>query len=141
MKPIFRVVPDTNILLGASLSKDSASPNIEFLNRWENEEFIFLYSDDTLLEYIEKLYDKKIDAQKIKRLISALMKVGEQVSIESYHTPPFPTDPDDIAFLLCAENGDASHLVTNDAHLLTLPPYRTFKICKVIPFLEELRVQ
>lgn len=46
-----------------------------------------------------------------------------------------------IAFLLCAINGAASHLVSYDEHLLSLRHAYTaeFSICQPIDFLADLR--
>ena len=51
----------------------------------------------------------------------------------------YPKDEDDIAFVLCAENGKATHLITYDPDLLNIKDYFKFKICKTIEFLTEFR--
>jgi putative PIN family toxin of toxin-antitoxin system len=141
MKSIFSTVPDTNVILSAHLSKNSSSPNSEYLRLWVDDKFEILYSEDTLEEYVEKLLEKHVPISLIERFISQMSHKGVRISIDKFHVPPFPTDPDDIAFLLCAENGNATHLITHDAHLLdnNVGFYRTFKICRIIPFLHELR--
>ncbi len=122
----FKVVPDTNVVVASEKSTRSTSPNKELFERWRNGEFELLYSDDTLLEYIEKI-------------IRALLKLGREVRIEFYHLPLYPIDPDDIAFLLCAENGEATHLVSYDTHLKDIAAFYSFKVCKPLNFLFELR--
>ncbi|OQY54043.1 MAG: hypothetical protein B6245_21915 [Desulfobacteraceae bacterium 4572_88] len=59
--------------------------------------------------------------------------------IESFHFPRYPDDPDDIPFLLCAGNGEATHIITYDKHFEDLNNYYDFKICKPLAFLFELR--
>ena len=51
----------------------------------------------------------------------------------------YPKDEDDIVFVLCAENGNATHLITYDTDLLNIKEYFKFKICKTIEFLSEFR--
>jgi predicted nucleic acid-binding protein len=52
--------------------------------------------------------------------INAIWKLGEHTSIQYFHLANYPSDPDDIAFVLCAENGYATHLLSYDKHLLDL---------------------
>jgi len=115
-----RPVTDTNVLLASEKSKSATSPNREYIQRWRNDEFTFLYSEDTLLEYIKKMQEKHISEDSIKKFLGALFELGVQVYIAFYHLPVYPVDPDDIAFLLCADNGEATHLLTYDRHLEAL---------------------
>ena len=116
-----------------------SSPNKEFFERWKNDEFDILYSDDTLLEYIEEMREKKIPEEIIKKLIRAILELGRNVHIIFFHLPFYPVDSDDIGFLLCAENGKATHIVSYDSHLKAIEPFYSFKVCKTLEFLFELR--
>jgi len=129
-KTSFKVVPDTNVLIASEKSISESSPNKEFFERWRNEEFDILYSDDTLLEYIEKMREKDIPEEIIKKLIRAILELGRNVYIIFYHLPFYPVDSDDIAFLLCAENGKATHVVSYDSHLKSIEPFYSFKVCE-----------
>lgn len=139
----FKTVPDTNILLAAT-SNNPKSPNREYFERWLNKaEFDLMYSDDTLAEYALKLKSEKFNLpeEKIEALISSIVMLGLHVDIKYFHLPVYPEDPDDVSFVLCAENGNASHLISYDHHILDLK-YRhefDFKICKLIDFLREIR--
>lgn len=139
MKTSFRVVPDTNVVIASEKSKSESSPNKEFFGRWRNNEFEILYSEDTLLEYIEKMRELNIPKEIIKKLIRALLELGKQISIVFFHLPLYPSDPDDISFLLCAENGNATHLISYDPHLKETEHVYSFKICGTLEFLYELR--
>lgn len=139
MKTSFRVVPDTNVVIASQKSTSESSPNKEFIDRWQSGEFEILHSDDTLLEYVEKMRELKVPEEIIRKLIRAMLELGRHVRIEFYHLPVYPSDPDDIAFLLCAENGNATHLVTYDPHLEEIGQYYTFKVCGTLAFLFELR--
>jgi len=139
MKTTFRVVPDTNVVIASEKSSSESSPNKEFFVRWKNDEFEILYSDDTLLEYIEKLTEKNIPEAIIKMFSRAILELGQYIEIVFYHLPRYPTDSDDIAFLLCAVNGTATHLVSYDPHLEQVKHFFPFKICETLEFLFELR--
>ena len=139
MSVLFRVVPDTNIFIAAQKSKSLGSPNKEFFEHWQKTEFDLLYSEDTLLEYVEKLRELGIVEQTIKKLVQAILALGIEVQIVYFHLRHYPEDPDDIAFLLCAVNGDATHIVSQDNHLLRLNYLYPFTICRTVDFLRELR--
>ena len=135
----FKTVPDTNVILATS-SENPKSPNREYYERWlYNQEFDLLYSDDTLHEYIEKLEARGDSEENIIQFLTAILKIAVKVEINFFH---LPEDPDDIAFVLCAENGNASHLISYDHHILDLKYQHKFdfKICKIIEFLQEIRV-
>lgn len=138
MNSALRTVPDTNVIIAAQ-SLGAASPNREFVERWQNEEFELLYSEDTLREYIQKLLASGVPREKIFRLIVAIRKLGAYTTIQFFHLIKYPADPDDIPFLLCAHNGQATHLISYDPHLLDLNGLYPFKICKTLDFLFEVR--
>ncbi len=118
----------------------SSSPNSEYLDRWKTGELVLLYSRDTFQEYIEKLVAKGLPEAVIRSFLRALQELGEEIFIEHYHLPVYPVDVDDIAFLLCAVNGDATHLITYDKHLLDIQEPYPFKICETAEFLRELEI-
>ncbi|MBF0290336.1 MAG: putative toxin-antitoxin system toxin component, PIN family [SAR324 cluster bacterium] len=140
METEFRVVLDTNVII-ASQNASSNSPNREILCRWIDGQFQVLYSNDILEEYYRKLIENQIPQEIIEEFFSLIFLLAEEVTIRFVHFPHhhYPEDPDDIAFVLCADNGSASHLVGYDSHLLKLNKYYPFTICQPIPFLEELR--
>jgi predicted nucleic acid-binding protein len=137
MKTSLRTVPDTNVAVAAQ-SANVTSPNREFFERWKNEEFALLFSDDTLHEYIEKLVARSVPKEIIIQLVVAILEMGTFTTIRFFHLAKYPVDPDDIAFILCAENGSETHLISHDPHLLDLNGFYQFKICKTLDFLFEL---
>lgn len=137
-KRLFRTVLDTNIIL-SSRSKNINSPNVEVVELWKSRKFILLFSDDVLIEYIEKLADKGMNDDDIVEFTNTVLNMGEYVEIGFFHLQYYPTDQDDIAFVLCAENGNADFLVSYDNHLLRLNELFVFKICRPLTFLSELR--
>ncbi len=74
-------------------------------------------------------------------MIRAILEIGEKVEIVYFHLPVYPPDQDDIAFLVCAENGNATHIVSYDRHLKELGDRYAFKICDTLEFLYELRCE
>ncbi|HEV7402751.1 MAG TPA: hypothetical protein VGO11_07500 [Chthoniobacteraceae bacterium] len=61
--------------------------------------------------------------------------------IDHYHLRRYPSDADDIAFVLCAVNGEATHLVTYDRGFSEVAADSEFTICEPLAFLAELRRQ
>ena len=141
MKTSFAVVPDTNVVIAFGKSESNSSPNREFFDRWKNFEFEVLYSDDTLLEYIEKTIALGVPEEIVRKLIRSLLELGRKVRIVFFHLPVYPPDLDDIAFLVCAENGNATHIVTYDKHLKEVRDSYAFKVCGTLEFLYELRYE
>ena len=136
-----RAVADSNVIIAAQRSTHAQSPNRELIERWRQGEYDFLYSADTLAEYAEKLLALGIARAEVAAFLSLLSALGTEVEIRFFHLPSYPHDPDDIAFLLCAWNGLASHLVSYDKDLLALAEdYRSsFYICRPLEFLAAVR--
>ena len=136
-----RAVLDTNVILASKRSQNPASPNREIIVRWLDGEFTLLFTDDILLEYIEKLSEKGIPDADIIAFTRNLLLLGEKVIVGFFHLRHFPADPDDIMFVLCALNGGATHLVSYDVHLRELESIYSgdFTICGPLDFLAEIR--
>lgn len=128
------------MVLAAERSTRPQSPNAEIVTRWRAGEFVWLVTRDVMNEYAEKLLEKGIDRQRVKILVAALLEYGEQVPIHFFHFRHYPVDADDVAFLLAALNGDASHVVTYDEHLKDVGVfYPEFITCEPVTFLKDLR--
>ena len=140
MQTSFRTVPDTNVII-ASQNANITSPNREYFDRWENNEFSLLYCEDTLREYIKKLLDHHVPRALIRKFIVELLELAERVEIQFFHFHQYPPDVDDIPFLLCAVNGHATHLISYDRDLKSLNGHYSFKICETLEFLFELRAE
>jgi len=112
-----RAVLDTNVPIAAHLSRNPHSPTIELLARWRGGQFTQLYSDDMLVELVEKFQSRKIAADAADRYLADLIILGEFVIVAPEQVPDVITaDPDDNAMLACAFVGRASHIVTYDPH-------------------------
>jgi len=136
-----RVVLDSNVIIAGRRSTNTQSPNRESIDHWQARRLTFLYSLDTLHEYSEKLLEFSVDRTDVVSFIALIAALGEAVEIQFFHLPSCPNDHDDIAFLLCAWNGLASHLVTYDRDLLDLAAtYEShFQICPPLDFLPGVR--
>lgn len=137
---MLRAVLDTNVVLAAKRSVHPQSPNSEIITRWMAGEFVWLVSDDVVTEYAEKLLEKGIDPLKVEQLVADLLQYGEEVPIRFFHFQHYPVDMDDVAFLLAAINGAATHVVTYDEHLKDVGVfYPEFITCEPLAFLTDLR--
>ena len=105
-------------------------------------EFALLVSLDTLSEYAEKLLSHGIPSPDVEAFITNLAIHAELVSVAFFHFRHYPVDPEDVRFLLCAVNGQASHLISYDIHLGALRSfYETeLKICEPLEFLADCRM-
>ena len=134
-----RAVLDTNVVLAARRSPHATSPNAEIIDRWEAGEFVLLCTPDIILEYAEKLAATGASPDASADFLAAVALACEWVRIDFFHVEHYPPDGDDVAFLLCALNGEATHLVTYDGHLLALQPHYPLAICEPLRFLADLR--
>ena len=132
-----RAVLYTNVVIAAHRSSGPASPNRKILARWKAADFTLL--EDVLLEYVEKLIELGVSDEMLREFGRAIGVLGEGVAIAFFHLRRYPADSDDIAFLLCAINGHASHLVTYDSGFSEIAPDCSFAICEPLAFLSALR--
>ena len=137
---MIRAVLDTNIAVAAGKSSANSSPNREIISRWIQGQFKLLISRDIAAEYALKLRERGVDESAIVEFLKHLALLADIVEIKFFHFRHYPIDEDDIAFLLCAMNGSATHLVSYDPHLLDLDIYYPeIDIIPPIPFLPALR--
>lgn len=79
-----------------------------------------LYTDAMLAEYSAKLIERGSPHERAERLIRNIANAFERVVVVTGRAPAPPRDPDDEEFLLCAIDGDADFLVSEDQDLLSL---------------------
>lgn len=137
---MLRAVLDTNIVLAANRSTDPLSPNKEIINRWANGEYKWLISDDIAAEYAEKLLEKGNTSADVEAFITRIFLLADRIEIRFFHFRHYPVDSDDTIFLLCAINGNSSHLVSYDHHILDIGFfYDEFVTCLPHVFLSALQ--
>jgi predicted nucleic acid-binding protein len=71
-------------------------------------------------EYLEKLIDKDTKPELATELIKRLLGAFEIIKPMLEDCNPKPVDPGDLMFLLCALDGHADYLVSEDSDLLNL---------------------
>ena len=124
--PNYRVVLDTNEVVGAGsgwLDHGVPSPDENIHRRVlirVAEAHTGLYSGKMVGEYLEKLVDLGHPHERALRLMTYIMGAFSRVTITTKFAPVPPSDPDDEVFLLCAIDGDADYLVSEDRALTNL---------------------
>ena len=119
----YRVVLDTNEVVGAGtgwLDHGVPVPNGNMHRRVlirVAESHTGLYCGKIVGEYLEKLVDLGHPKERAVNMIAYLMGAFSQVTIVSTSAPVSPADPDDEVVLLCAIDGNADYLVSEDKHL------------------------
>ena len=130
-------VIDTNTFISANLISNS-TPALCF-DRILKEGTIAI-SDSIFAEYTEVLYRKKLDRylsnQKRKLILSSLKKNAVFFNIIERITDC--KDAKDNMFLELAVACNASYIITGDAHLLVLHPFRETSIMNAASFLQLL---
>jgi len=90
-----------------------------------------LYSGKVVGEYLEKLVDLGHPPGRTVRMMTYLMGAFSRVTITTRAAPVPSSDPDDDVFLLCAIDGDADYLISEDYSLTSLKTsYTQFMIGK-----------
>jgi predicted nucleic acid-binding protein len=124
--PIYRVVLDTNEVVGAGtgwLDHGVPDPDNNTHRRVlirVAESHTGLYCGKIVGEYLEKLVDLGHPQERALKMITYLIGAFSLVTIVSKSAPFPPADPDDEVFLLCAIDGNADYLVSQDKHLTDL---------------------
>ena len=121
-----RIVLDTNQIVGAGsrwLDGSVANANVNDHRRLlvcVAEKHSGLYCDGIIDEYLEKLLERRHPLGRARKLITYIMGSFIRIEIVSESAPVPPIDPDDEIFLICALDGDADWLVSEDTDLLVL---------------------
>lgn len=124
-----RVVLDTNQIIGAGTGwfehgQPALDPNMcRRILIAVAESHTGLYCGKIMGEYIEKLLDRKHPPERVQKMMTYLMGAFAQVHVTTENAPHPPTDGDDEIFVLCAMDGEADYLVSEDRALLALKPH------------------
>jgi predicted nucleic acid-binding protein len=79
-----------------------------------------LYCGKIVGEYLEKLVDLGHPQERVIKLMALLMGAFDKVAVTTANAPFPPSDPDDEIFLLCALDGNADYLISEDNALTSL---------------------
>lgn len=130
-----RIILDTNVVLSGLLFPGS-TPSRALLKAQAGE---VLASDATLLELIEVMsrarFDRYVERSVRQRLVAEFANACKPVQVVS----PIRAcrDPRDDKFLEVAVNGRADLIVTVDADLLALHPFREIAMLTPAQYLER----
>lgn len=119
----YRVVLDTNEVVSAGtgwLDHGIPAPDKNTHRRVlirVAEAHTGLYSGKIVGEYLEKLVDLGHPKERAVKMLTYIMGAFSAVEIVSKSAPVPPADPDDEVVLLCAIDGNADYLVSEDKHL------------------------
>jgi predicted nucleic acid-binding protein len=132
----YRVVLDTNQIIAAGtcwLEHGRPAPDGNLCRRIlirVAESHTGLYCGKIIGEYLEKLIDLNHPPERAKKMIAYIIGAFARVPIVTLSAPFKPSDPDDEVFLLCAIDGEADYLISDDAALLELiSSYKIPRIC------------
>lgn len=134
-----RIVIDTNIWVSGLLWKGDAW---RLLNLVEAGELDVCIAYAMLLELEEVLGYERLQPrltvlqQTPARLAAYALSLATVFDVSRGDTPIVQSDPDDDIFLLCAMAAGASHVVTNDNHMLALGSHEGVAIVRVEQFLQ-----
>ncbi|MCY4284443.1 MAG: PIN domain-containing protein [Thiotrichales bacterium] len=121
---VVRIVLDSNQIVGAgSRWLDESVANANDHRRLlvcVAREHSGLYCDEIIDEYLEKLLERRHPPERARKLITYIIGSFTRVALVSEFAPVPPVDPDDEVFLICALDGDADWLVSEDTDLLDL---------------------
>ncbi len=131
MRP--RVVPDTNLFIGARFNPRSASARI--LSLCLGGRCRAILSTKVKSEVKSMLGRVGCDGEFGSR-VRELLREAEEVEVRE-ELPLLMEDPDDNKLLNCALWGRADYLITNDRHLLKFGEYLGVRICRPSEFLRE----
>ena len=108
-----KVVLDTNVLL---ISIPSRSPYHGIIQAFNKRQFQLIITNSIFLEY-EEILTKKANAIVANNVLQAFREAPNVIDATTYYNWSLITaDPDDSKFTDAYINGNADHLVTNDAH-------------------------
>jgi predicted nucleic acid-binding protein len=120
-----RVVLDTNVVIGAGsrwLASEPPQPAtaVQRLVHWVACRHTGLFCREILAEYVELMLRRNHPPERISRYVAYLASLFTCINVTSSSCHTAPEDPDDLVFVLCALDGNADLLVSDDRHLLQL---------------------
>ena len=130
-----RCVFDTNVLVSALLIHESKPRHALDLALRKGAVLLSFPALAELYEVLNrKQFRRYVGEEGIRSFLAALTRETHWVDVNTQITAC--RDPKDNKFLELAVSGKATHIVTGDADLLTLNPFRGIKILSPHRFLE-----
>ena len=131
----YRIVVDTNIMVGAIMKPTGASNRI--LNMWIQGRLTLLVTERILDEYRAILSQKWLKPDRVSEL-NGQMSVFAVVVDPKERVYEIKEDPSDNRFLECAAEGEADYIISSDQHLLALKRFRRTEIVRPTQFLKQV---
>jgi uncharacterized protein len=131
-----RLVVDTNVFVSAALKENSLPFHVV---RWIDRHAGLLKSADTerqLLDVLNRPYVTRVTIPALRGGIIGMLALAELVPIAERIVAC--RDPTDDKFLELAVNGRAELIVSGDADLLVLHPFRGIPIVTPAAFLQSV---
>jgi putative PIN family toxin of toxin-antitoxin system len=131
-----RLVIDTNVIVSAVILPFSAPR--QSVDK-ALDEGVLLFSEATLSELADVLFRQKLDGyvsrEERGRFLQQLVRAAESVPI--IRTVRECRDPKDDKFLEVALNGRADLIITGDADLVVLHPWREVAVLSPVEYLKH----
>lgn len=136
-----RVVLDTNVLISAVLSPSGAPAHL--LGRLVRARSVLVFSEPTMNELTTRMlrskFDRYVDRSLRVKFLAELDAVAEIVGITG--APMGCRDREDDMILETALNAEAQLIVTGDADLLSMNPWREIRIVSPSEAIEFFQVK
>jgi len=135
-----RIVIDTNIWISGLLWRGKAWQLLKLAEQRKVElciAYSMLLELEEVLSYEKFLPRLEVLQQTPEQLASYALSISSIFDVSRSGIPIISDDPDDDIFLLCAVEADATHIVSNDRHLLNLKSYQGIKIVTIDQFLNQ----
>jgi len=130
-----RVVVDTNVLVSAALKRNS-TPAAALLALERRDTLLkSLATERQLFDVLARPYFSPLIGDEVRAWLRMLMLIAELVGITERITAC--RDPTDDKFLELAVNGHADLIVSGDADLLALNPFRGIPILTPAAFMRD----
>lgn len=130
-----RCVFDTNVLVSALLLPESKPRQALDLALRKGRVLLSFAALAELYEVLSrKQFRRYVDEEDIRNFLAALTREAQWVDVDAKVT--VCRDPHDDKFLELALSGQATHIVTGDADLLVLNPFRDIQILPPHTFME-----
>lgn len=130
-----RCVLDTNVLISALLLPDSKPRHALDRALQEGKVLVSFAVLDELQEVLSrKRFRRYVGEEDVRFFLAALVRETQWVEVDIQIQAC--RDPKDDKFLELAVSGQGTHIVTGDADLLALNPFRGIKILPPHRFLE-----
>ena len=129
-----RIVLDTNVLISAALKRQSPPAMAAYLVEHDHTLLKSEATEHQLVEVAARPYFATLIDPETQAWLKRLMAAAERVTITE--TIAACRDPTDDKFLELAVNGHADLIITGDADLLALNPFRDIPIVTPAMFVQ-----